>query len=856
MSTPQKSNSSNKGKWRPAAANEARRLGNTEGDWNLPGGGQLPRTRGASSSVCIPRPRDLFGDSVIDGDGSVGDCQSSAASSLTDSTSTKRKYWKPPATRVIVEVIPVKTLLDKYLTTACPRCESNLQVTFPTTCVASGCRLECGNKGGCTFADLVSPAGSAIPLAGDAGSEKIKRNTDSALNILYIFSFIASGDGGTEAARLLGLLGLPNCTTMQGRSFGNIEREVSPVIQAYTKDILLDNLKHEVALTFQNQVDEHGKKLFDRWMDNDLQESLWPRVDGCADMGWNQKGSGRRRNSKSGHALTIGMLSRKAIAMETCSKACGFCKTWFTRHTVDEEPPQHDCFINHEGTSGSMEPVAVLRMYKWLYSQRVIVKRFVADDDSSMKAKLKWSNEDYKLNTNTTVAPKIINSKGNLAPRPNHGGVPRYMPEPSFVADPNHRRKTLSNGLYGLADLGKTSPEEQREKYDAMVKKKLKEAKEKGKNPPTMKPFKLKPWNLTMTKMDCRRISKNFAFMARTLEGKSDNEMIAKGKAVIEHHFDNHEYCGAWCRRKKQLAERRAAEDEQQQQQADKEKKFYRDKTKDALLYAKLQSIIARFITLEALKEVGHNMDTCANESFNNTVSWLAPKNKVYAGTNSLKNRIGIALGVTTLGTMKYYEGLFDRMGIHMHTDVRHYLKMKCGNRTRRLEKTKTKEFKIKRRKEETDKIKKESSEAHVARAKREGVYQSGIGLDGGYLQSDVDAAATAEEEGNKKPAARKSGKRKATAEKGGVKPCLCGATDHQRTTSKNCPLNKKNEAKRAKTAAAEAQPTTEQSNEEIMAEEMDAYDSLALTEDADSQALSEDYFSAEDFYDDSSAFE
>ena len=40
------------------------------------------------------------------------------------------------------------------------------------------------------------------------------------------------------------------------------------------------------------------------------------------------------------------------------------------------------------------------------------------------------------------------------------------------------------------------------------------------------------------------------------------------------------------------------------------------------------------------------------------------------------------------------------------------------------------------------------------------------------------------------------------------------------------------------------------------MAEEMDAYDSLALTEDADSQALSEDYFSAEDFYDDSSAFE
>ena len=37
---------------------------------------------------------------------------------------------------------------------------------------------------------------------------------------------------------------------------------------------------------------------------------------------------------------------------------------------------------------------------------------------------------------------------------------------------------------------------------------------------------------------------------------------------------------------------------------------------------------MARFITLKALKEVTHDLDTCANESVNNAISWLAPKTK------------------------------------------------------------------------------------------------------------------------------------------------------------------------------------------------------------------------------------
>ena len=838
MATPQKSNSSRRRKWRAGAETEARRLGNTELDWNL-AGGSLSRTRGGSSAASSSNvfhpscePCDLFGSPSVD----------SAVSSLTDTSTSpakKKKYCKPPETRVIIEVNPVSALLAKHMKTSCPNCASGLKVKFTTTCLASSCRLECVNEGGCTYVDLVEPEGSNVPLDEDAGSELITRNTDYALNILYVISFIASGDGGTEAARLLGLLGLPNSTTMQSRSFGNIERELSPVIQGYTGEIIKDNLKKEVALLLADKVDENDNKLYDLWLEKKLPEPLWPRVDGCADMGWQQKGSGRKRNSKSGHALTIGMLTRKPIAMATCSKGCGFCKTWRTRHGIDEDPPEHKCFINHDGSSGSMEPIAVLKMYEDLYNQQVIVARFVADDDSSMKAKLKWSNEDHMLNTNTTTVPKIINSKGNLVSRPNHGGVPRHMPEPLFVADPNHRRKTLASALYALAALGKTSPKEQREQYDKRIKRLEMEAeaeaagktssnkrKKKKSNTTKPKPFVAKPWNMTMSKMDCRRLSKNFAFMARTLQHKeTDEEIIDAGKAVLEHHFDNHQHCGGWCRRKLALLKRQ--QQQEQQQAVDVDKKFYRDKTKDAPLYSKLQSIMARFTTLEALKEVGHNMDTCANESFNNTVSWLAPKNKVYCGTNSLKNRICIALGISTLGTMKYYQGLFQRMGITMHDDVRHYLQVKSSNRQKRLDKTKSKAYKLKRKRGEMEKIKKEAAEATVARAKRDGVYESGIGLTGGYIEVDDD------DDGNKKPAAK-------VARDSSKPPCAaCGGTDHQRTTSKKCGFYVGRKLKEVDKSVDEAGATAESKD---MADEMDMMDSLGFDSDAGD---SDDFFSA-----------
>ena len=100
----------------------------------------------------------------------------------------------------------------------------------------------------------------------------------------------------------------------------------------------------------------------------------------------------------------------------------------------------------------------------------------------------------------------------------------------------------------------------------------------------------------------------------------------------------------------------------------------------DKLLYDELTKLVSRFITLEALLEVAHNMDTLVNESLNNTIAWVAPKNKIYCGTISLSIRIAIAVGITSVGPLQFFTDLFRVLGINMTPDVAHWLQVRDGS--------------------------------------------------------------------------------------------------------------------------------------------------------------------------------
>ena len=684
-------------KWRASATAEINRLTATETDWALPGGNAIlaRRTRGKQvqlpSSLLSSRSKQSISD-LSSSDDSTDDEEETVGleSHTTMSSSTKKK---PTNTRVLLEVPALLELVERNLS-KCSICKSKLQLTMINCCLATRPRISCTNEK-CCFVDYgTSPAPANLTLLPGSGSALIERTTDYAINILYVLGFIASGDGGKEAERVLGYLGLPNSTTMARRSFGDIEKRIAPAILELLEEIIQENLIKEVELTMRKETLAPDEAKFDAWKqtlnsnNNTIDPADYPTVGASTDMGW----QGRGTMSQSGHAVYVGHYTRKVIAWSLYSKRCSVCQ----RHDKKKEPeaivPAHDCSQNYDGSSKAMESKAVLQMYIGLYRKKQVrVGLLICDDDSSIKAKLKWSNQDHMINNNTTIVPKVISKNGKIRTRPDKGGIPGDIPQPNFGADPNHRTKLVGKEVYGLARRAKSD-------------------------------------TYTMTEMDAYRIKHNYGYMVRSIPQLQEEQYVPAAKAVIEHHFNNHQHCGAWCRQKDLTEEEKKAS-----------KKYYRCKTKDADLYKVLRTLTDRFMTLQAMKEVAHGHDTQVNESLNNTITWHAPKNKVYSSSVSLRNRLAMAVSISSIGTLDYFTRLFRKLGISMAPDVLHYLQQKDRDRSKKIGRATTKGFKKRRLEIKYKKLEEDTKIAIRERACRDGTYQTGIGMDGGYTEEDFD---------------------------------------------------------------------------------------------------------------------
>jgi hypothetical protein len=712
---------------------ERRRLGLEEDDWKLNVGSSvtLSRTRGGGNGrpdlertiknrvgpICVDEPEvvvvvDPTEDLVSDEEGDEDDDSTATASTVSEPT-------KPKHTRVIVEVSMLQQAFANY---PCPKCNRKLKLKVRTLCIASSIELVCNNKECSYLCDFPRPTTTKIH---EKERHKHEKMTDYALNVLFVLGFISVGDGATEAGRLLGLLGLPNDTTMMARSFGVIEERIGPLMREICSEILIENMNEEA----RRSMNEFDYNVWKMWVADptmgDMPVERMPQIDATYDMAWQQKGSGHVYNSQSGHGTLFGRHTRKIIGLVIKSKLCCYCNT-FTKKHPGEEVPEHVCWKNHEGSSGSMESSGAVQVVVDAFEQRkVVIRRLCCDDDSSIRADCRWSNADYMKNNNTDVLPMVKKqsgkNKGKLQPRPDKGKLPAHVPEPLFVADPNHRRKGLNGELIEL-DKAKVAD------------------------------------RFTMTRMDSIRIAKNFGYMARTLKDKDESEYVDAAKACLEHHFDNHEYCGSWCRRKDESEE-------------DKTRgiKYYRCKVKDAKLYTALSSKLDRFVSKERLCEMAHTLDTNMNEAFNQICTWFAPKNKVFAGTGSLHNRIAFAVGINSLGVEAFFRRLFKKLGIPLTDNVAYYLKLKEKYCVTRLEAIKTNEAKRKKNKKKLDKLSEHTKLARIERRKREGTYRRGMNLD------DPD-----DDGGGKPPAAKRSKRSNVFCE-------YCGASDHATRRSLKC---------------------------------------------------------------------
>jgi hypothetical protein len=161
---------------------------------------------------------------------------------------------RPAATRVILEAEMLLATLGENC--RCSECKSPVLVELKTICLATSIELTCTNAK-CGYIYYSHP-----PAQVKAENEdRRERSTDYAVNVLYVLGMLCCGDGCTEAARLLGLMGLPNDTTMEGRSFGIIEERIGPEIRTLCRTILLENLVEEVRANkfFEDEAD------FERW---------------------------------------------------------------------------------------------------------------------------------------------------------------------------------------------------------------------------------------------------------------------------------------------------------------------------------------------------------------------------------------------------------------------------------------------------------------------------------------------------------------------------------------------------------------------------------------------------------------
>ena len=120
--------------------------------------------------------------------------------------------------------------------------------------------------------------------------------------------------------------------------------------------------------------------------------------------------------------------------------------------------------------------------------------------------------------------------------------------------------------------------------------------------------------------------------------------------------FNNNDNCSAyWCFNTRALEEGKAYNETDG---------IFHCKQSDNQLYNLPKKTIFPFQIDKVLKESLHMFDTHKNESMNNVIAYVAPKNKTVAHIMSLNNRISCVVGISIFGFKTYWKHVFVLMEI------------------------------------------------------------------------------------------------------------------------------------------------------------------------------------------------
>ena len=295
------------------------------------------------------------------------------------------------------------------------------------------------------------------------------------------------------------------------------------------------------------------------------------------------------------------------------------------------------------------------------------------------------------------------------------GKLPIWFHEPKFMADPTHRNKVVASHFYKLAS---------------------------------------KPVSQSrVSSVIARRMKRNWGYMlSQNRYCKNIDTFQEAAKGPLEHLFDNHQGCGQWCGAKK----------------AEEVGKKYINplgflcKQKNALAYTQLKEITEKYGSPFFLEQSRHSFNTQTNEALNQSKEMLTPNNKVFHASKSFHYRHAIMVGTHNWGYKRYWQEVFDSIGVSYNVLLVNHLDRVVETKSRNKSRKQMQDVKRKRA------FKQDAIEKRLLLEKRTQEYDSGIGLDIGFKNSN------------------------STSNTVNKKACKCGSLTHKKIRSSECPLNRK----------------------------------------------------------------
>jgi hypothetical protein len=147
----------------------------------------------------------------------------------------------------------------------------------------------------------------------------------------------------------------------------------------------------------------------------------------------------------------------------------------------------------------------------------------------------------------------------------------------------------------------------------------------------------VKAKNLGVTKIDAERMKRRLSWTLRIRTGGTLEEFQEHLTAVLEHHFNNYDHCGDWC---------------------------------------KAKGMNDEFMEEDKLRQLFHSWDTNAVEGFNKLITKFLPKARTFYKTLENAIRIHLACCLLSIGYRETYRCVFAIAGISIGDFNRLYLRL------------------------------------------------------------------------------------------------------------------------------------------------------------------------------------